>query len=415
MELTGIFFQFVSCLLAILAVAILIWINKEKTHSKHLLVLLLLVLAILNANGVIFHLGWYMKFPWLHKIAIPFSLVIAPAAYLYIRTVLKGELNYRKYDWLLLLPAILYAINLWPYYSMPLAEKKAYLAEYYQKSSLRSSESEGFLPAYVFYFIRVGWSIFFIILNIRLIRHFQLQSPGKVVKDNESILKWLKQLNGLLAGLILAALFVAIIAPIKKTGFNLLDLSLGAFVLIICVQLFRRPRLLYGLFQPTADLPVPSLLPLPAGENLVNGPTISFEAGMSSIQKTSISSITNEEAVRYKQLVEHFFRNSQPFLKVDYSLEQMVIDINVQRYILSAFINREYGMGFREFLNRHRVEYLIQNKDKPEWKNFTLEAIAAECGFKSRITFINNFKQITGKSPSEFFKAGNGNKLTRET
>ena len=407
MELTGIFFQLVSCLLALLAVAILIWINKEKTHRKHLLVLLLLVLAILNANGVIFHLGWYMKFPWLHKIAIPFSLLIAPAAYLYIRTVLKGELAYKKYDWLLLLPALLFAINLWPYYSMPLAEKKAYLAEYYQKSSLRSSESEGFLPAYVFYFIRVGWSIFFIFLNDRLIRRFERNAPEKVLRDNDGLLKWLKQLNGLLAGLILAALFVAIIAPIKKTGFNLLDLSLGAVVLIICLQLFRRPRLLYGIFQPTADFQVPALSPLHPRENLVKGPAHSLEAGTSSIQKTTLSSITDEDAIKYKQLVEHFFKNNQPFLNVDYSLEQLVIDINVQRYILSGFINREYGMGFREFLNRYRVEYFIKNYDKPGWKNYTLEAIAAECGFKSRITFSNNFKQFTGKSPSEYLKDRN--------
>jgi AraC-like DNA-binding protein len=67
-------------------------------------------------------------------------------------------------------------------------------------------------------------------------------------------------------------------------------------------------------------------------------------------------------------------------------------------------------MGFREFLNRFRIEYLIQIKDRPEWRNFTLEAISSECGFNSRITFINNFKQITGKSPSEYFKDQDPNK-----
>lgn len=411
MELIGIFFQAIACFLALLAAAILYWINKEKTHSKLLLILLLLVLAILNANGVIFHMGWYMNFPWLHKIAIPFSLLIAPLAYLYIRTILTGELGFRKNDWYLLIPAILYALNLWPYYAMPIEDKKAYLIEYYQKSSLRSSESEGFLPPYVFYFIRVAWSVFFIILNIRMIRIFKKQVSAKVLKDNADMLQWLKQLNGLLAGLILAALFVAIIAPIKKTGFNLLDLSLGAFVLIIGIQLFRRPNFLYGIFLPSADISGDTNSVSPAPEGWVNETYTSLEPLTASNPNTPSSTITNEDALRYKQLVEEFFKKNEPFLNVDYSLEQLVIDINLQRYILSAFINREYGMGFREFLNRYRIEYLIRHKDKPEWQNYTLEAIAAECGFKSRMTFIKNFKQITGKSPSEFFKSGSGDIL----
>ena len=404
MEQIGIFFQVVSCLLALLAAGILVWVNKEKTHSKFLLVILLIILAILNANGVLFHLGWYLQLPWMHKMAIPFSLLIAPVAYLYMRSVLNGELTYRKYDWLLLLPAILFAMNLWPYYTMPIAEKRAYLEEFYKDSSLRSKESEGLLPAYFFYFIRAVWSIFFIFLNFRLLVRFKREASEKVLSDNQAVLTWLKQLNGLLTGLVMAALFVAIIAPIKKTGFNLLDLSLGLLVMIICLQLFFRPKLLYGIF-----------LPSPEPADMVSLPGLSGKDSLSVLESPGVTEallvkpapqfiITPEDAQRYKRVLEGFFAEQKPFLQVDYSLEQLVIDTNIPRYILSAFINREYGMGFREFLNRFRIEYLIQHKEKPEWKNFTLEAIAADCGFKSRITFINNFKQITGKSPSEYFK-----------
>jgi AraC-like DNA-binding protein len=404
MEFLGIIFQIIAFLLAILAVAILTWVNKDKSHSKKLLVILLLILAILNANGVVFHLGWYMKFPWMHKMAIPFSLLIAPFAFLYIRAILNGELTFRKHDWLLLLPAILFALNLWPYYTMPIADKKAYLVEYYQKSSLRSSDSEGFLPAYIFQFIRAGWSIYFIVINYRLISRFKKQAKVKVLSDNQGLIKWLQILNGLLTGLIFAALFVAVIAPIKKTAFNLLDLSLGTFVLSICVQLFIRPKFLYGIFKPSPNQLIPVSASLQAKVSDLKGKEDADETEIELLKQGPQLIITEEDAFRYKQLIEKFFIEHQPYLSLDYSLEQLVKDINVPRYILSAVINREYGMGFREFLNRYRVEYLIKNKDRPDWKNYTLEAIAAQCGFKSRVTFINNFKQITGKSPSEFFK-----------
>ena len=114
--------------------------------------------------------------------------------------------------------------------------------------------------------------------------------------------------------------------------------------------------------------------------------------------------ISQSDALRYKTKLERFFMEYKPFLNTQYSLEQLVSDIHIPRYILSTFINREYGMGFREYINRYRVEYLLQNINKPEWKNLTLEAIGEECGFNSRITFIKNFKQITGSTPSDYFK-----------
>jgi AraC-like DNA-binding protein len=100
--------------------------------------------------------------------------------------------------------------------------------------------------------------------------------------------------------------------------------------------------------------------------------------------------------------VENYFLEKKPFLSTEYSLEQLVNDIHVPRYILSALINREYGMGFRDFLNRYRVDYFKENLHNPNWSNLTLEAIGEKCGFHSRSTFINNFKRITGKTPSEF-------------
>lgn len=79
--------------------------------------------------------------------------------------------------------------------------------------------------------------------------------------------------------------------------------------------------------------------------------------------------------------------------------------------LLSAFINREYGIGFREFLNRYRVDYFKENLDNPDWKNLTLEAIAAEYGFNIRSTFIANFKKITGTTPSEYIKAASARRF----
>lgn len=361
-----------------------------------MLIIVLLILALLNFNGVFFHAGLYLIYPWFHKIPIPFSLLVAPAAYLYIRSVLKGELKFEKNDWLLLLPSILFTINLLPYFYMPNAEKKVYLLEYYKQSALRSSDGEGMLPAYAFPFLRAVWSLLLIIQNFKLINRFKRQASTKNLMDNAILLKWLTLLNMLLTGLVIAALFAAFIGPILKTTFNILNIALGISVFLICLALFFRPKILYGVYQPLFVSPNEDILgivkPLTDNQKIVQK-DLSSELG-----------INDSEGFRYKMAIEYHFKTYQPFLQIDYSLEQLVLDVNIPRYILSAFINKEYGMGFREFLNRYRVQFMIENLDKAEWKSFTIEAIASECGFKSRITFFKNFKQITGQTPSEFIK-----------
>ena len=105
-----------------------------------------------------------------------------------------------------------------------------------------------------------------------------------------------------------------------------------------------------------------------------------------------------------KKRVESLFAEKKPFVRVDYSLEQLSLDTEVPRHTLSAFINYEYGINFREFLNRYRVNYFKDNLGKPHWKNLTLEGMASECGFGSRSSFIKNFKLITGQTPGEYLK-----------
>jgi YesN/AraC family two-component response regulator len=92
------------------------------------------------------------------------------------------------------------------------------------------------------------------------------------------------------------------------------------------------------------------------------------------------------------------------FLNPDYSLNDLVDEIKVPRHLLSSFINQEYGLGFRKFLNRKRLSMLWKISINLNGK-ITLEAIGNESGFRNRSTFIINFKGVTGENPSEYFKS----------
>ena len=78
-----IIFQSAAVLLALLAIYILLWVNRDISHSKRVLILLLTVATLMNINGLLFHSGWYLTYPQFHKMLYPFALLIAPLSYIY--------------------------------------------------------------------------------------------------------------------------------------------------------------------------------------------------------------------------------------------------------------------------------------------------------------------------------------------
>jgi hypothetical protein len=71
MEDIIVIFLLVSFLLAFLAAAILIWVNKDQQHSNRFLGMLLIILALTNLNDVFLYKAWFLQFPYLHKLILP--------------------------------------------------------------------------------------------------------------------------------------------------------------------------------------------------------------------------------------------------------------------------------------------------------------------------------------------------------
>lgn len=402
----GILFHLFSFLLAILASVSLLVVNKEQKHFNRILAWFLILCSIVNLNNAILYGGWFVKIPIFHKVVLPFTLLMTPLSYIYLRSVLMAEFKFRRYDWLILLPCVLCTINLMPYYLMPLELKQAYLVKFYNSVEIQGRFDEGMLPAYFFNFLRVGWSSIFIVLNFRLLGRFKKIMISKELDRNKELLNWLTLFNWLVTSVLISALVGAFLVTTHRVTLSITDVVLGIAVMVMCFKLFMTPKLLYGLYIPSVNTAKTA--------NTLFSPEVSipdFEKGNldlainhQSVDPESNIIISNADSIRYKTILETFFQQQQPFLELNYSLQKLVSDINIPRHILSAFINKEYGIGFREFLNRYRVNYIIANRLKDEWKLLTLEAIGMEAGFKNRTTFIRQFKKATGIAPSLYLK-----------
>lgn len=79
---------------------------------------------------------------------------------------------------------------------------------------------------------------------------------------------------------------------------------------------------------------------------------------------------------------ESFIRNGKPYLNPDYKITDLVVDMDINRTALSAFINRTYGMNFNRYLNRLRLKELEKLRSQPAGKGKSISSLLDKVGFK---------------------------------
>ena len=359
MEIIAIAFHLVSFLLAVLAAALLLWVNQERKHSNRLLAFILLLFAGQNLIHILLFSRLILSAPWLLRAFAPTTFLLGPVVFIYVRSVLKDEIKFRKYDWLLLIPGILAIINFIPYYILPEIEKLNYLNDNFYSQKPSQDSGRGILPTTIYYIIRVCWSGIFLFLTFRMISRFKGEKTSEFLSNNKILLNWLFTFNCILASAWMVTLFQIFSPGLNNILPRINNVLFGATIFFICLQLFVRPQILYGIFQPlhnikSGEMKTPS-------QDIIMHQNIAEPDSRELLQIEPAESalhISQADQLRYKTLIEKFFKEETPFLQTSYSLEHMANDTQIPRYLLSAIINREYGMGFREFLNRYRVDYL---------------------------------------------------------
>lgn len=89
----------------------------------------------------------------------------------------------------------------------------------------------------------------------------------------------------------------------------------------------------------------------------------------------------------------------------NFSIDSLANIIGSNRQYTSLAINRILGKKFPQLLAEIRIKEACRRlADVENYGNITLEALATECGFRSRTNFISVFKKITGLTPGTYKK-----------
>lgn len=90
------------------------------------------------------------------------------------------------------------------------------------------------------------------------------------------------------------------------------------------------------------------------------------------------------------------------FLDPGLSLKMLSKVIGTNTVYLSRAINEGYGCSFTAMVNRYRVEYLVKRALRTKE---SIEDINAKCGFWSRSTFYDVFRELKGMTPKRYIES----------
>ena len=99
-------------------------------------------------------------------------------------------------------------------------------------------------------------------------------------------------------------------------------------------------------------------------------------------------------------IIQEKMQNERIFLQPGLSVVDLAKAIGSNRTYVSASINSHSGKSFALFVNTYRVEYAKQIMEKDG--KLSVAQVAEMTGFASEESFRRNFRNITGKSPSDW-------------
>lgn len=179
---------------------------------------------------------------------------------------------------------------------------------------------------------------------------------------------------------------------------------LGLFVLILLVCLFfwqkiqqRKTRLneIINYIELTRN-------------NLVSRFTEQNEPPKKNESKKNVILKETEEQILIKL---KRFENSKRFINKDISLAVLAGQLDSNTKYLSEIINNHYNVNFNTYINKLRINYIIEKlKTDPNFINYKISYLAENCGFSSHSSFATVFKSITGISPVKFIELLNDEK-----
>jgi AraC-like DNA-binding protein len=122
------------------------------------------------------------------------------------------------------------------------------------------------------------------------------------------------------------------------------------------------------------------------------------------VEDQTISALPPDDVARYLQRIERFMDEQKPYLDPELTIEKLSDLTRIRKLSLSQTLNKGLNKNFFTFIKEYRIRHVeAELKSKAPVKR-TIMDIAYSSGFNSKTGFNRAFKEVTGKTPTEYLE-----------
>ena len=323
--------------------------------------------------------GLIIYWPFMFGTANAFPLIFIPMYLLYVVFYTQRR-SWRWYDAFHAIPLLIFLLDYRDIFLMPIDDKVARIRQLSDHLDLlrQFKESEQyFSPGFHWRFQTVMFGFYWVAMVVIFSRW--LKALPAITAANKTWRNWM--IAFLTYQFLLWFFHFLNLFGVAIFTFQLVNYASVALWMIITFVLFLFPSIMYG-----------SKLTEPIEATLA----ANLDA------KAPLSEVEQQKLERAMQTLETQMEERMLFLTAGYGINDFSRDTGLPVYQISKTLTTLRSLGFVDYINQKRIQFCILKLNQGEWKNYTLEAVAAECGFNDRNSFRRAFNKFTGESPSMY-------------
>ncbi|MDC7227624.1 MAG: helix-turn-helix transcriptional regulator [Spirochaetales bacterium] len=228
--------------------------------------------------------------------------------------------------------------------------------------------------------------LIYLLIIINILRRHKKQLPDMVSDINRrNTLSWLGTLVAVYTGLYLLNSLIYLIFP-EDLLFTQVAAAVGrSLPAVLFVFLF-------SIFSENQNI---------VNYDDKNKPDKTESLSGQKYEKSGISD--NESRDLYNALCS-YLEQTKPYLDSELTLDMLAEQFGETRHRLSEVINRESGRRFFSFINNYRLREYRDAVKNDRYPDYTIIAVAFECGFRSSSAFYSYIKKELDMTPKQLVR-----------
>lgn len=373
MKLLSSFLTIFAITINFLVIFLMVKKKNKELHDKILISIFLFLLSLLIANyATINDINWLYILVFIPSIFI--EAFVGPTILLYIKSLFEN-------------PKGLIKRNLIHYISIPIVfVLHIFLIIMYLDKELDKALKE--IITTVFVTLIIVYVLVYSLLSLYKLNNYKQKTKSIISSFDKHDIKWIRKI--IIGFIIIIISYLSLIYP---TTINLINDKEVASIASFIIGIFLFYTAYYGITQSKMLLPN-FIIP----EGIEEEPTKLISENKNGVDGL----LTNEEINSISKNLNTALLEKKPHLDANLTLSKLSNMLGVSSKKLSFFLNKHQQKTFYDFINAERIKTVQEKMSHPDFKNYTLLAIAYESGFSSKTTFNRIFKKETGTSPSKY-------------